>query len=315
MVGGDEQVDEIRVEGGYDVLSARVGELGIQDRCGDAEALEEDLQLVGRLDAVDEHQDLAGDQLQLEKRIQDQVLVLLATHKVKLRQLRGHPWLLEFQQHRLVQHEALELLDLLGKRRRHQHGLVGRRHHHAHGPHVLLVAEGEHQVRLVDDQDFERVREWQHRALPVLGQGQQRGGCCHQDGWQLGLHVLLPRQQRLRSEHIEAKRQQGRDDAMHLHDELLGGHKHQPAQRRVRTLRFGLGQQPLDEGHGVRQGLAAASPRTAQQVLALQRDGDAARLHKRRPLQAQRRGDRLGHSPVEVALAELGPGHGGVQQG
>mmetsp|Transcript_49615 Transcript_49615/g.144229 ORF Transcript_49615/g.144229 Transcript_49615/m.144229 type:complete len:206 (-) Transcript_49615:770-1387(-) len=84
VVGRDKELDKALVERLDDVLPTCVGQVGVQDRRIDAETLEQDLKPVGVVDVFHKHQRLAGDQLQFEERVEDQILVRLVADVVEL---------------------------------------------------------------------------------------------------------------------------------------------------------------------------------------------------------------------------------------
>mmetsp|Transcript_18579 Transcript_18579/g.49918 ORF Transcript_18579/g.49918 Transcript_18579/m.49918 type:complete len:502 (-) Transcript_18579:521-2026(-) len=151
VVGSDEQVDKILVERLDHVLTAVVGHLCIQ-HCGiNAESLQEYFHFVCCLHRVHKHQDFGLHEFQFQKRVNNQVLVVLITPDIKLVQFPCDSGFLQFQGDRLVQHQAFEHLHLFRQGGRNQHRLVCRRHQAAKGPHILLVTKRKHEIRLVND--------------------------------------------------------------------------------------------------------------------------------------------------------------------
>jgi len=153
-----------------------------------------------------------------------------------------------------------------------EEGLAGRGRGGEEGLHLLLKAHGEHLVRLVQNGDL-HLREVQDPLAQVV-QGPARGGHHHVGPLLKLLLLLAVARPPVDGDHLEVGGHGGHLRG-HLEGELPGGREDQsPGLPAPFPPRF----QPLGDGEGEGQGLARARAGLADQVPALEGQGQSRRL-------------------------------------
>eukprot|EP00963_Diacronema_lutheri_P012525 scaffold1800_cov332-Pavlova_lutheri.AAC.19 len=185
-VGRDQVVEEALVEFLQDVLSGIERELRVQHGAPHPEVFEEELDLVSRVDAVDEDEGFLRHQSHLEGHghAEQLVFALACNHEMFYRfghaRSSGLPSLfgLHVDDFWVVQHEFFQLFHVFVERGGHEQALAGPGHVRRDGTQVLSVPIREQQVGFVEDQATESFLEHLGRqdAFPhAVRNGGRRG--------------------------------------------------------------------------------------------------------------------------------------------